>query len=183
MSRIGKKEIEIPAGVEVTVADDGLVVVKNSGTELSFQTKPEIIKVTVAESKVVCEPVGGVTNKNSALWGTTRARIQNMITGVTEGWKKQLEIQGVGYKAKLNGKNLELALGFSHPVKVEAPEGITFEVENEIITISGADKQLVGQVAADIRKQRKPEPYKGKGVRYVGEHVRRKVGKVVGAAE
>lgn len=177
MSRIGKQPISIPSGVTVTV-DRGVVTVKGGRGTLEF-TVPALIEVTADSGTVTCS-VKRTTKASSALWGTTRARIANMVTGVATGFKKQLELQGVGYRAALKGKDLELALGFSHPVKVAAPAGITFAVEKEIITVEGPDIVQVGQVAADIRKLRKPEPYKGKGVRYVGEHVRRKVGKVVG---
>lgn len=177
MSRIGKQPIPIPEGVTVSV-DGRRVTVVGKKAELNFRTHPHI-KVSVADGVVRCE-VAKKTKEASALWGTTRARIANMVKGVTEGWQKQLELQGVGYRAQLRGQNLELSLGFSHPVLVTAPALITFAVEKEIITITGPDIVTVGQVAADIRKIRPPEPYKGKGVRYVGEQVRRKVGKVVG---
>ena len=184
MSRIGKQPITIPDGVRVT-QDGAVVTVKGSLGELSHAI-PEDIAVTISDDAISCETKrtlkGGKGKQIRAHWGTTRARLANMVQGVSEGFKKELEIQGVGYKANVKGKDLELALGFSHPVVVEAPEGITFAVEKEIITVSGSDKVLVGQVAANIRAWRKPEPYKGKGLRYVGEHVRRKVGKVVGAA-
>ncbi|MEX2055072.1 MAG: 50S ribosomal protein L6 [Candidatus Andersenbacteria bacterium] len=177
MSRIGKQPIPIPTGVTVSV--DGFAVhVKGPKGELTTKIHP-LITVAVKDSAVVCE-VKRPTKQTAALWGTTRANIANMVTGVTEGFTKQLELQGVGYRATLKGKNLEMALGFSHPVLITAPEGISFTVEKEFITIAGIDTVKVGQVAADIRKIRPPEPYKGKGVRYVGEKVRRKVGKVVG---
>ena len=184
MSRIGKQPIVLPDGVTVTQQGD-VVTVTGSLGELSH-TVPDDIAITIAEGTITCEPKrtlkGGKGKQIQSHWGTTRARLANLVTGVSEGFKKELEIQGVGYKANVKGKDLELALGFSHPVVVEAPDGITFAVEKEIITISGSDKVLVGQVAANIRAWRKPEPYKGKGLRYVGEQVRRKVGKVVGAA-
>ncbi len=177
MSRIGKQPIPLPADVTVTI-DGRNVTVKGKKAELTFRLHPHMT-VKVVDKAVVCE-VNKKTKQSGALWGTTRARINNMVVGVTEGFQKKLELHGVGYRAALKGKDLELALGFSHPVKVPAPDGITFLVEKELITISGPDIIVVGQVAADIRKIRKPEPYKGKGVRYVGEQVRRKVGKVVG---
>lgn len=177
MSRIGKQPITIPTDVTVTI-DGRTVVVSGKKASLSFRLHPHI-KAVVADTVLTCEVVKK-TKEASALWGTTRARLANMVTGVTQGFQKQLELQGVGYRAALKGKDLELSLGFSHPIKIKAPESITFLVEKEIITISGPDIVEVGQVAADIRKLRPPEPYKGKGVRYVGEKVRRKVGKVVG---
>lgn len=180
MSRIGKKPISLPTGVTVQIKDQALTV-KGSRGELSYDVHPNIT-VKEAENELICE-ISRAGKHTSALWGTTRARIANMVEGVSVGFKKQLELQGVGYRAQLSGNNLQLALGYSHPIVVEAPEGISFVVEKEIITVEGIDKQQVGQVAADIRKMRKPEPYKGKGVRYVGEKVRRKVGKVVGTSE
>lgn len=177
MSRIGKQPIPLPPGVTVIV-DGRTVYVKGKNAELEFRTHPHIA-VNVAEGAVVCS-VKKKTKQASALWGTTRARLNNMVVGVTQGFQKQLELHGVGYRAALKGKDLELAVGFSHPVKITAPAGVTFAVEKEVVTITGADAVVVGQVAADIRKVRPPEPYKGKGIRYVGEKVRRKVGKVVG---
>lgn len=179
MSRIGKQPVSIPSGVTVTVDGQDVVVKGPKGT-LSLVAHSDIA-VTVADNTVVCE-IKRQSKQSSALWGTTRANIANLVEGVTEGFKKQLELHGVGYRAQLKGKDLEFALGFSHPVLIKAPEGITFTVEKDHVTIEGIDKVLVGQVAANIRSLRKPEPYKGKGIRYVGEHVRRKVGKVVGGA-
>ena len=175
MSRIGRKPIAVPDSVTVEVAP-GLVAVKGP--------KGELEQTLVAEMKVEQED-GTVTVKrptdrgeHRALHGLTRSLIANMVEGVTEGFEKRLEIQGVGYRAQLKGKNLELALGYSHPVSIEAPEGIEFEVPQPTeVIVRGIDKQLVGQVAADIRKRRPPEPYKGKGIRYRDEHVMRKVGK------
>ena len=179
MSRIGKNPITIPEGAEVTVSDQ-LVTVKGPKGELSLQVHPTI-GVKMEDGALTCEVVR-VTKQSNALWGTMRALIANMIAGVTDGFRKQLELHGVGYRAALKGNDLDLQVGFSHPVLIKAPEGITFLVEKEVITIEGIDAKLVGQVAADIRKVRPPEPYKGKGVRYMGENVRRKVGKVVGTA-
>lgn len=177
MSRIGKQPIMIPAGVTVTVEEQN-VSVKGAKGELKM-TAHRDIAVKVEDGVVRCE-VARPSKQAAALWGTTRALIANLVKGVGEGFQKQLELHGVGYRAQLKGKDLEFALGFSHPVKILAPEGITFAVEKDKVTVSGPDKNLVGQVAANIRKFREPEPYKGKGIRYVGEHVRRKVGKVVG---
>jgi len=177
MSRIGKQPISLPEGVTITI-DGRNVTVAGKKATLNFRTHPHI-KVAVVDQVIQCEVIKN-SKEASALWGTTRARVANMVKGVAEGFTKKLELQGVGYRAALKGKDLELALGFSHPIKIKAPETITFTVEKEFITITGPDIVEVGQIAADIRKLRPPEPYKGKGVRYVGEIVRRKVGKVVG---
>lgn len=179
MSRIGKQQIVIPTGTTVSV-EGNQVTVKGSHGELAVRIHPDIA-VAVADEKVTCT-VRRNSKQAAALWGTTRANIANAVQGVSEGYKKQLELHGVGYRAQLKGKDLEFALGFSHPITVKAPEGISFTVEKDKISVEGVDKVLVGQVAADIRELRKPEPYKGKGIRYLGEHVRRKVGKVVGGA-
>ena len=175
MSRIGRKPISLPEAVTVEVAP-GRVDVKGPKGELS-QALSVAMKVEQDDGAIV---VSRPTDRGEhrALHGLTRSLIANMVEGVTEGFEKRLEIQGVGYRAALKGKNLELALGYSHPVSVEAPEGIEFEVPQPTeIVVRGIDKQLVGQVAADIRKRRPPEPYKGKGIRYRDEHVMRKVGK------
>ncbi len=175
MSKIGKKPIDIPAGITVSADGNNNVVVKGPKGELSV-TIDSIIKVEVKDNQVVLSPKKE-TKKANALWGLSRSLIANMIYGIEKGYEKELELQGVGYKVTQKGNDLELNLGFSHPVSFKAPEGIEFKVEKNKITISGIDKQLVGQVAADIRSLKKPEPYKGKGIRYVGEQVRRKVGK------
>ncbi|OGY36011.1 MAG: 50S ribosomal protein L6 [Candidatus Andersenbacteria bacterium RIFCSPHIGHO2_12_FULL_45_11b] len=179
MSRIGKKEILIPSGITVTVSGADVHIAGPKG-ELTIAVHP-VIGVAVQENMLTCT-IARKTKKSSALWGTMRAILANAVEGVHTGFKKQLELQGVGYRAAMQGKNIQLLVGFSHPVLIEAPEGITFSVEKEIITVEGFDAYLVGQVAANIRKVRPPEPYKGKGIRYVGEHVRRKVGKIVGSA-
>jgi large subunit ribosomal protein L6 len=175
MSRIGRKPIAVPDAVTVELAP-GRVAVKGPKGELA-QVLSTDMKVEQVDGTLT---VGRPTDRGEhrALHGLTRSLIANMVEGVTDGFEKRLEIQGVGYRAQLKGKNLELALGYSHPVAIEAPEGIEFEVPQPTeIIIRGIDKQLVGQVAADIRKRRPPEPYKGKGIRYRGEHVARKVGK------
>jgi large subunit ribosomal protein L6 len=175
MSRIGRKPIQVPDTVSVEVAP-GRVAVKGPKGELTQSLSPEM-KIEQENGAVT---VGRPTDRGEhrALHGLTRSLIANMVEGVTEGFEKRLEIQGVGYRAQLKGRNLEMALGYSHPVAIEAPEGIEFEVPQPTeIVVRGIDKQLVGQVAADIRKRRPPEPYKGKGIRYRGEHVLRKVGK------
>jgi large subunit ribosomal protein L6 len=175
VSRIGKQPIPVPAGVDVKI-DGTTVTVKGPKGELS-QVVSDILSVTTEEGAlVVARPDDSRTARS--LHGLTRSLLANMVTGVSQGFEKNLEIVGVGYRAAMKGSDLELQLGFSHPVTVIAEPGITFEVPQPTrITVRGIDKQRVGQVAADIRKWRKPEPYKGKGVRYEGEHVRRKLGK------
>jgi large subunit ribosomal protein L6 len=175
MSRIGRKPVDVPAAVEVSIAP-GNIAVKGPKGELT-QTYSQDMTVSQEDGTIlVARPTD--RGEHRALHGLTRSLIANMVEGVTDGFEKRLEIQGVGYRAALKGKNLELALGFSHPVSIEAPEGIEFEVPQQTeIIIRGIDKQLVGQVAADIRKRRPPEPYKGKGIRYRDEQVLRKVGK------
>jgi large subunit ribosomal protein L6 len=181
MSRIGKKPILIPESVEVTIEEDGLVKVKGPKGELSLKLVPEI-QIEKKKDQLIVFPQKE-TKKSKAFWGLYRTLIANNIVGVTKGYQKQLEIEGLGYKAELKGKNLVLHVGFSHPVEIAPPEGIEFQVEGKTITVSGIDKQLVGQVAADIRAVRPPEPYKGKGIRYVGEVIRKKVGKKAVGAE
>lgn len=179
MSRIGKKPILIPAGVEVKI-DGQSVAIKGPKGELSREVRPEI-KVELKEGSIVVSPKIE-TKKTKAFWGLTRALISNMVQGVVKGYEKQLEIQGIGYRASAEGRDLALQVGFSHPVKIQAPQEINFGVEKNIIKISGADKEQVSQMAARIRKIKPPEPYKGKGIRYLGEVVRKKVGKKAVAA-
>jgi large subunit ribosomal protein L6 len=175
MSRIGRKPIPLPDAVTVEIAP-GQVAVKGPKGELEQQLSPDM-KVEQADGTVTIQRPTD-RGEHRALHGLTRSLIANMVEGVTNGYEKQLEIQGVGYRAQLKGRNLEMALGYSHPVTVEPPEGIEFVVPQPTeIVVKGIDKQLVGQVAADIRKRRPPEPYKGKGIRYRDEHVARKVGK------
>ena len=176
MSRIGKAPVVVPSGVEVSLSPERITV-KGPKGELR-QDLPERVTVRQADGELLVERVDD-ERQSRAQHGLVRSLVQNMVTGVTEGFRKDLEIVGVGYRATAKGdRALELALGFSHPVNIEAPEGITFKVPLPTqIEVHGIDKQLVGQVAANIRRWRKPEPYKGKGVRYVGEHVRRKAGK------
>lgn len=176
MSRIGKLPIPVPAGVEVKV-NGSTVTVKGSKGELT-QTFNENMAISVAEDGSIVVERPNDNRQNRSLHGLTRSLINNMVIGVSEGYMKTLELVGVGYRAALKGGKLELQLGYSHPVVVDPVDGITFECpEPTVINISGIDKQLVGQVAADIRAYRKPEPYKGKGIRYQGEHIRRKEGK------
>ncbi|MBR2216031.1 MAG: 50S ribosomal protein L6 [Selenomonadaceae bacterium] len=176
MSRIGRAPIDIPAGVTVKVDESNLVTVKGPKGELSRNIHQDI-KVNVEGAVItVTRPSDDKTHRS--LHGLSRSLIHNMVVGVTEGFTKNLEINGVGYRAQKQGKNLNLSLGFSHPVVVEPPEGITFEVPSATaITVSGIDKEKVGQIAAEIRGFREPEPYKGKGIKYAGEHIRRKEGK------
>jgi len=175
MSRIGKAPITVPSGVEVSI-QGRQVAVKGPKGELDIEV-PVDITVRQDGDEILVERSDD-ERRNRALHGLTRSLVNNMVLGVSEGFSKELEIVGVGYRAAAKGSALELQLGFSHPVNVEAPDGITFDVpEPTRIIVSGIDKQVVGQVAADIRSHRKPEPYKGKGVRYLGEHVARKAGK------
>jgi large subunit ribosomal protein L6 len=175
MSRIGRRPIVVPESVTVELAP-GRVAVKGPKGELAQSLSPEM-KIEQDDGTVtVARPTD--RGEHRALHGLTRSLIANMVEGVVDGFEKRLEIQGVGYRAALKGKSLEMALGYSHPVSIEPPEGIEFEVPQPTeVIVRGIDKQLVGQVAADIRKRRPPEPYKGKGIRYRDEHVARKVGK------
>jgi len=173
MSRIGKQPISIPDQVDVKINDD-LIIVKGPKGELKQVLVPEII-IEIQEKEIIIKPKK--ESGSNALWGTYRALIANMIKGVVDGFEKKLIFEGVGYRAVVEGKKLVLNLGYSHPVEMNVPDGIEFKVEKNTITISGIDKQLVGEVAANIRDKRKPEPYKGKGIRYDGEIIRRKVGK------
>ena len=175
MSRIGKPPIEVPSGVDVAI-DGATVTVKGPKGTLTH-TIPAPIEITREDATLtVTRP--NDERESRSLHGLTRTLINNMIVGVTQGYEKKLEIVGTGYRVLAKGSSLEFALGYSHPIVVEAPEGITFAVDGPTkITVSGISKQLVGETAANIRKLRKPEPYKGKGVRYAGEQIRRKVGK------
>ncbi len=174
MSRLGKQPIQIPANVEVTYAQNTLTVKGPKGT----LTRPisEEIAVTIADNAIAFAPVKD-TKLARALWGTYAAHLRNMITGVTEGFTKVLEIEGVGYRAEAQGNKVKLSVGFSHPVELIAPEGVQITTEKGIITVTGIDIDVVGQFAADIRAVKKPEPYKGKGIHYRGEYIIRKQGK------
>ena len=176
MSRVGNAPITFPSGVEVSI-DGASITVKGSKGELSRELPGGVTAAIDESTLTVARPDD--SKESRAYHGLSRSLIQNMIVGVSEGFTKELQIQGVGYRATAKGSNaLELALGYSHPVNIEAPDGIEFEVPQQTqILVKGIDKQLVGQVAADIRKWRKPEPYKGKGIRYAGERVIRKAGK------
>ena len=175
MSRIGKQPIAVPGGVEVSIEPE-LVKVKGPKGELSERKNRQIEVRQENGEIVVTRPTD--RGEHRALHGLTRSLIANMVEGVTNGYEKRLEIQGVGYRAQLQGNKLVLALGYSHPVEMDAPDGIDFEVPQPTrVVVRGISKQAVGEVAANIRKQRPPEPYKGKGIRYEGEYVMRKVGK------
>lgn len=174
MSRIGKKPVEIVSGVEVKV-ESNTVLVKGAKGNLEFVFRPEV-SVEVEENLVKIERKAK-SKLGSSLWGTTSRIIASMIKGVSEGFEKKLELNGVGYRMEVAGKKIKLALGFSHPVEVEIPEGISASIEKNVLTVSGIDKQKVGQFATNIRALKPVEPYKGKGFKYVGEIVRRKEGK------
>jgi large subunit ribosomal protein L6 len=176
MSRIGKKPITLPSGVEVNIDGQDVSVKGPKGT-LSL-TVADPITVVKAENGELTVARPDDERRNRSLHGLTRTLVANLIVGVTEGYTTKMEIHGVGYRVALKGKDLEFALGYSHPVPIEAPEGISFTVENPTrFSVSGIDKQKVGQISANIRRLRRPDPYKGKGVRYEGEQIRRKVGK------
>ncbi len=175
MSRIGRMPIAVPAGVDVSI-DGRNVTVKGPRGSLSRELHPEMIVARDGDSIVVNRPSEAKTHKQ--LHGLTRTLVNNMVVGVTDGYRKPLEITGVGYRAALIGRKLQLNLGYSHPVEIDPPAGISFEVENPTkLAVVGIDKELVGEIAARVRATRKPEPYKGKGVRYAGEKIRRKAGK------
>lgn len=176
MSRIGNKAITLPAGVSVNVAENNFVTVKGPKGELSFQFNSELEIGTEGTECVVKRP--NDTKLMKTLHGTTRALLNNMVVGVSQGFTKQLEINGVGYRAQLSGNKLVVSAGYSHNVELPVPAGLKVELpKNTTIIVSGIDKQLVGQFAAEIREVRKPEPYKGKGIKYAEEHIRRKEGK------
>jgi large subunit ribosomal protein L6 len=174
MSRIGKKPILIPEDVEVKL-EGQIIKVKGPKGELSRQIHPEI-KIEIKDNQIIFSPLSE-NKKNKALWGLSRMLVANMIQGVKEGYERKLEMVGIGFKASLEGEDLVLSVGFTHPVKVKPPQGIKFSVDKNIITVSGIDKELVSQTAANIRKIKKPEPYKGKGIKYLEEKIRRKLGK------
>jgi large subunit ribosomal protein L6 len=175
MSRIGRLPIPVPTGVDITF-DGRIVTVKGPKGTLTRELPPRIEVEREGDNLVVSRPTEQKLDKS--LHGLTRTLVNNMVVGVTTGYRKGLEIVGVGYRAQKIGDKLQLALGYSHPIEIEPPDGISFEVENPLrVAVVGIDKELVGQVAAKVRATRKPEPYKGKGVRYAGEQVRRKAGK------
>tara|TARA_B100000745_G_C20118621_1_gene382967 strand:- start:11 stop:544 length:534 start_codon:yes stop_codon:yes gene_type:complete len=174
MSRLGKQPVTIPNGVEASFADGTLTVKGPKGT--LTQEMRDDVTITVADGTITVAPANE-TKEARALWGTYAALTRNLITGVTEGFEKKLEIEGVGYRAEAQGQKLTVNVGFSHPVLLDVPEGLTATVEKNVITIAGIDKEAVGQFAANVRKVKKPEPYKGKGIRYQGEYIIRKQGK------
>ena len=174
MSRIGKKPVTIPSGVEVKI-EEGSIVVKGPKGQLVKPLHPSVT-VSIENNEATVSPANE-TKLAQSLWGTFASHIANMVVGVTEGFQKQLIIEGVGYRAETQGKNLVLQLGFSHPIELKIPEDLEVAVEKNTLTISGIDKEKIGQFAADIREYRKPEPYKGKGIRYSDEVIRRKEGK------
>jgi large subunit ribosomal protein L6 len=176
MSRIGKKPVATPSGVTATIEGQTLTVKGPKGT-LSMQLLDDLVKYEVSEGEIRVTPLVDA-QRNRAAWGMQRTNVQNLVTGVTEGFSKVLEITGVGYRAQAQGKNLKLQLGYSHDVNFAVPEGVDVKTpDNTTVEISGIDKQKVGQVAAEIRRWRKPEPYKGKGIKYRGEYIFRKEGK------
>jgi large subunit ribosomal protein L6 len=175
MSRIGRLPVPVPSGVDVSI-DGRRLTIKGPKGELTRELHPDMLVAREDQGLVVTRPTEQKHHKQ--LHGLTRTLVNNMVTGVTTGYRKGLEITGVGYRAALVGQKLQLSLGYSHPVEIDPPAGITFELENPTrLAVVGIDKELVGQVAATVRSSRKPEPYKGKGVRYAGERVRRKAGK------
>jgi large subunit ribosomal protein L6 len=175
MSRLGKIPVVIPSGVEVTL-EGGVLKAKGPKATLERPMLTEHVSITIENGEIVLAPVAQ-TKTSKALWGTYAAHTRNMITGVTEGFTRVLEIEGVGYRAAVEGNNLVLNVGFSHQVTLEIPEGISAEVVKSTITLTGSDKDALGQFAANVRKVKKPEPYKGKGIRYQGEQIIRKQGK------
>ena len=176
MSRLGKLPIELPEGVTASLTEDLLLTVKGPKGELKLQILP-IIEIVIEEKQIIVKPKDLQAKNINAFWGLMWSLTRNMVIGVSAGFQKKLEINGVGYRASVSGKKINLNLGYSHPVEFVVPEGITPSIEGNVITISGVDKQVVGETAANIRKLRKPEPYKGKGIKYVDEIIRRKAGK------
>lgn len=180
MSKIGQQPTLIPNGVTLEINGE-LISVSGPKGKLEISFKKDLLDVKIEEERIIFKPKKESKVARS-VWGTTRMIVSNAVVGVTTGWKKQLELVGTGYRSEVQGNTLVLTVGYSHPIKIEAPTGITFKVEKGIISVDGIDKQIVGQVAADIRASRPPEPYKGKGVKYVGEVIRRKAGKAAKAA-
>lgn len=178
MSRIGKQIIEIPQGVTATF-ENRVVTVKGPKGELK-KAVHELVTVNVAEKEITVSVANEEKKTERSLWGTFASHVKNMVVGVTEGYTKKLEINGVGYRVQKQGSDLKIEVGFSHPVIFKTPEGITADVEKNVITVTGIDKELVGHTAAEIRRIKKPEPYKGKGIKYIDEVIRRKAGKTAG---
>lgn len=180
MSKIGKKTIMIPQGVDIAI-NEGLITVKGSKGTVQ-KTIPQHVTVTIEGSELKVRPADASLKDSKVYWGLARALIQNMITGATTGFEKVLEFQGVGYKATVKGSGLELGLGYSHPIMIAGAEGITFVTDKNSIKIQGMDKELIGKIASQIRMHRLPEPYKGSGIRYQGEFIKRKAGKKAATA-
>ncbi len=183
MSRLGKKPVAVPAGVNVSVSGRTLTVSSGKQT-LKLEHRPEVKVAWKSDDRTISVSVDPVEAEDAsvlAFWGTTRSHIQNMIVGVTQGYEKNLEVVGVGYTAAVSGRNLDLKLGFANPIRVQIPEGVEVAIEKQFIKIRGADKQKVGQLAAEVRALRKPEPYNGKGVKYTTEVIKKKQGKAFGA--
>lgn len=174
MSRLGKQPVTLPNGVTATL-ENGVLTVKGPKATLSREIREQDVAVKIEENVITLTPQD--TDGAAALWGTYAAHVRNMVTGVTEGFTRVLEIEGVGYRAAVQGNEIVLNVGFSHPVHLAIPEGMTAEVVKNTITLTGTDKETLGQFAANVRKVRKPEPYKGKGIRYQGEYIIRKQGK------
>lgn len=181
MSRLGKMPVELPGGTTGKI-ENNFIIIKGPKGELR-QELHDLVKVEIGEKEITVNVENKDSKKDKSLWGLYRSLINNMVKGVTDGFEKKLEINGVGYRAALSGKKLTLNVGFSHPVEKVLPEGVTATVEGNVITISGFDKQLVGEVAAQIRKVKKPEPYKGKGIKYIDEVIIRKEGKTAAKGE
>jgi large subunit ribosomal protein L6 len=177
MSRVGKKPVSLPSGVKAEVKGSILTVTGPKGV-LTLEIHPKV-KISIVPNEILVDVDKKEDKRERALWGLFRALIQNLVSGVITGFEKKLEVNGVGFKVALSGTKLVMALGFSHPVEVEIPKNINVAVEKNVITITGADKQQVGQFAAEVRELKKPEPYKGKGIKYIDETILRKAGKVV----
>lgn len=181
MSRLGKLPIKLPEGTQAKVEKD-FIIVKGPKGELKNQLS-ELVNVEIKEGEIIVSIKNEDNTKEKSFWGLYRSLINNMVVGVNEGFEKKLEINGVGYRAQVGGNDLTLNVGYSHPVVFQLPDGISASVEGNVITISGINKQLVGETAARVRKVRKPEPYKGKGIKYIDEVIRRKEGKAAGKGE
>ena len=183
MSRIGKKPVEVPKGVNVSISDRKVTIEGPLG-KLSMEHRPEVAVSWDADGRTVAATIDDARSKERqvrAYWGLTRSLIQNMVVGVTAGYSEVMEVQGVGYTATVEGARLKLLIGFAHPVMMDIPQGLDVSVDRQRVTIKGIDKQAVGQFAADMRSRRKPEPYKGKGIKYASETIRRKQGKQFGS--
>jgi len=185
MSRVGKKPITIPEGVEVKLEDKHIFVKGPKGAlEMDIHNKSEVVLGEADGEKIIEVKATDTADKEAiAMWGTTRALIANMVSGVTEGFSRSLEVVGVGYKVNMKGKDVVFEVGYSHPVEFKIPEGIDVKIEKNNVIVSGIDRQLVGKIAAEMRKIRKPEPYKGKGIKYSDEVIRRKAGKAAKTTE